>query len=315
MSASLFEAPLDVAVLAGGESAERTISLKSGAAVASALRRHGHRVALLDPATCRLEEDVSQKFDACFIALHGGAGEDGRLQAELQQLGIPYTGSGPDACRLAMSKSAGKKRFAECDVATPPHVVFAADEPVARMDRKIAQLGYPLFLKPNSQGSSLGVSRVDTRGDLLAAIEAAARLDTCLIAERAIEGREWTVAVVNRRPLPALEIVSDGALFDYEAKYHTAEIRHRFDTDLPPAVVRHIEETAVAASAALETQGLVRVDLMLDGGARPWVLEVNTIPGLTEHSLAPMAAVRAGIEMPTLCEMMLADRLALEVVS
>ena len=314
MSERLIEAPLEVAVLAGGDSAERSISRSSGIAVTAALQSAGHRPTLLDPARCRLEGVDWRRFDACFIALHGGAGEDGRIQSRLERLGMPYTGSRPAACRLAMSKSASKERFGQSGVPTAPTVLFHADEPLTEVTRRISSLTYPLVVKPDSQGSSLGVSRVRGPDDLTAAVGAARRFDSFLIAEPAIKGRELTVAILGRQSLPALEIIAEGELFDYDAKYQSPRTQYRFDTDLSADVIRRIERIAVRAAEVLETRGLVRVDLMLDQRLRPSVLEVNTIPGMTQNSLAPMAAAHAGIDMSTLCEVMLTDCQVAEVV-
>lgn len=315
MSTKRFESSLEIAVLAGGESAERSVSLASGAAVKAALQSAGHRPTRLDPAACPLDAVDWCRFDACFIALHGGAGEDGRIQCRLERLDVPYTGSGPAACRLAMSKSASKERFMQSGVPTAPYVLFHADEPLVEVTRRIASLGYPLVVKPDSQGSSLGVSRVRGPEQLQSAIDAARRFDSFLIGESAIEGRELTVAILGRRSLPALEIIVEGELFDYDAKYRSPRTQHRFETGLSPDAIERIERTAVRAAEALDTRGLVRVDVMLDRQVRPSVLEVNTIPGMTDHSLAPLAAARAGIDMPALCEWMLMDCQVAEVVA
>lgn len=301
--------PLRVALLAGGDSPEREVSLTSGREVAAALTQRGHVVSSFDPAEIRLSEICWGRYDICFIALHGGAGEDGRLQGELEELVVPYTGSGPAASRLAMSKSAAKKRFERRGVPTPPAITFTASDPIDAVARRVASIGYPLVIKPDGQGSSLGVGIARDESQLAALAANGAHYDSWLLAERWIDGREFTVAVLGRRALPALEIAAPGGWFDYHAKYESSAVEYRFETDLPQAAVAQLESIAVGAAAALGAAGLVRVDLMLDHGGRPRVLEANAVPGLTSHSLAPKAAARAGIEFAALCEWMLADGL------
>ncbi|HUY92320.1 MAG TPA: D-alanine--D-alanine ligase [Pirellulales bacterium] len=301
--------PLRVALLAGGDSPERDVSLASGRQVAAALAKRGHIVAAFDPAEIRLSDICWGRYDICFIALHGGAGEDGRLQAELEELVVPYTGSGPLASRLAMSKSAAKRRFERRGVPTPPAVAFEASDSIDDVAERVAPLGYPLVVKPDGQGSSLGVGIARDESQLAALATDAGRYGSLLLAERWIDGREFTVAVLGRRALPLLEIAAPGGWFDYRAKYERNDVEYRFETGLPEATVAELESTAVGAAAALDTAGLVRVDLMLDKNGRPWVLELNTVPGLTSHSLAPKAAARAGIDFAALCEWMLADGL------
>lgn len=298
-----------IAVLAGGDSHERAVSLASGAEAAAALRKTGARVEVFDPAGCHLEDIAWNRFDACFIALHGGAGEDGRVQHQLETLHVPYTGSDPLASRLAMSKAASKQRFLQAGVPTLPFAVHRADAPLEELASRVAELGYPVVVKPDAQGSSLGVGRAEAHGDLAACVADSARYDRVVLAERWVSGREFTVAVLGRTPLPLLEIVPQREIFDYQAKYRDATACYRFDTGLPAAVAHGLQMAAVAAAEALGTSGLVRVDLMLEGSGRPWVLEVNTVPGLTRTSLAPKAAARAGLGLPGLCSWMLRDAL------
>jgi D-alanine-D-alanine ligase len=295
---------LRVAVLAGGDSPERDVSLRSGQSVVAALASAGHRAALADPAQTALEDIAWADFDACFLALHGGAGEDGRVQQELERLGVPYTGSGPQACRLAMSKIASKKRFATRGVPTPPYELLAEQDPPAEVARRVAHLGYPLVVKPDAQGSSVGVAIADDCVDLPRALALAQTFGGACLAERLVAGREFTVAVLDDVALPTIEIVTPERVFSYDAKYHSSLTEYRFDFPLPPRQRDSLRDAAVAAVRALGTSGLVRVDLMLDHDGRAWVLEVNAIPGMTVRSLAPLAAARAGIDMPELCEML-----------
>jgi D-alanine-D-alanine ligase len=243
-------------------------------------------------------------FEACFLALHGGAGEDGRIQAELETLGVPYTGSRPYASRRAMSKSATKERLFQANLPTLNYALVCRDDAPADWHAAAASLGYPLVAKPDSQGSSLGVSIVRGPAALTAAITQAGALDPFILLEPHITGRELTISVLEGRALPVLEIASHHEVFDYEAKYSAGGARHTFPNDC-----RFVAEVAAQAYAALGLAGLARVDVMLEADALPWILEANTIPGLTEHSLAPKAARRAGLDMPALCEAMLAAAL------
>jgi D-alanine-D-alanine ligase len=300
---------LRVALLSGGDSAEREISLASGAQAAHALASIGHHVARFDPAQIALSDIDWRCHDVCFIALHGGAGEDGSVQRELERLGVRYTGSNPAPSQLAMSKSAAKRRFDECGVPTPPAITFSTTEFFDRVAARAAPLGYPLVVKPDGQGSSLGVGFAENNQELAARAIDASRYDSRLLIEPWIDGREFTVAVLGRQALPLLEIATPRGWFDYQAKYESDATEYRFETGLPRATVARLQSISVRAAAALETSGLVRVDLLLGRDGRPWVLELNTVPGLTSHSLAPKAAARAGLSFPALCDWMLRDAL------
>ncbi|HXT60233.1 MAG TPA: D-alanine--D-alanine ligase [Pirellulales bacterium] len=300
---------LRIALLAGGGSAEREVSLASGRQVAAALAGRGHSVDAFDPAEIEIAEIYWGRYDVCLIALHGGAGEDGRVQAALESLVVPYTGSGPVASRLAMSKSAAKHRFRQRGVPTLPAATFQAADASSEAARRVASLGYPLVVKPDGQGSSLGIGVALDERELAARLAEAFRYDSLALIEPWVDAREFTVAVLGRRALPVLEVVAPGGLFDFQAKYESDATEYRFETGLSGAVAGRLQAIAVDAAAALETSGLVRVDLMLDREGRPWVLEVNTVPGLTSHSLAPKAAARAGFDLAALCEWMLADGL------
>ena len=303
---------LRVAVLAGGDSAERNVSLTSGRAVTRALNFAGHETVLFDPAAIELAEIDWRRFDVCFIALHGGAGEDGRVQSTLESLHVRYTGSGPLASQLAMSKSAAKERFLAAGVPTADYLVFAGGDSLDHAISSAERIGFPLLVKPDRQGSSLGVGFAGDAAELSARVAEARRFDSVVLAERWIDGREFTVAVLGRRALPLLEVVTPRGLFDYEAKYESVLTEYRFDHGLSTAVADRLAAVAVSAAESLDTAGLARVDLMLDRHGLPWVLEVNTVPGLTDHSLAPKAAERQGMNMSDLCSWMIEDVLLAE---
>ncbi len=298
-----------IVVLLGGWSSEREVSLASGRAVIDALRSRGHDVRELDPAAIDVMTYPWSGVDAAFIALHGPFGEDGTVQSLLDDLGVPYTGSGPAASRLAMDKSASKRRFIAHGLPTPAFQTVHVKDSRDVIAEKAAAVGYPLVVKPNAQGSSVGVAIVRTPDELNDAAFTAFRFDPLAILESFVAGRELTVAVLDRRPLPAIEVRPARSFFDYEAKYHDNATGYIFDTDLPPAVVRNVEATAVSAVESLGCWGVARVDVRLDGELRPWLLEVNTIPGFTDHSLVPKAAARAGIALGELCEQLIVAKL------
>jgi D-alanine-D-alanine ligase len=304
-----------VAVLAGGDSPEREVSLRSGAAVAEALAAAGHETIAIDPAGRDLTDVDWSRFDACFLALHGGAGEDGRIQEQLDRLGVPYTGSGPEACRLAMSKSASKRRFVECSVPTLPWATIDAHDALLDARQCVEPLGYPLVVKPDAQGSSLGVAIAENSRQLLDAIDTAGVYDGLAIAEPQVIGREFTVAVLGERTLPIIEVVSPEPTFSYHAKYASEQTQYRFDFELSTRLRAELLYAAAGAARALGTTGLVRVDLMVGNDDGVWVLEVNTIPGMTPRSLAPLAAARAGLPMTALCDELLRECLATMEVS
>jgi D-alanine-D-alanine ligase len=291
-----------IAVLSGGNSAEREISLESGSNVAAALRRAGHAVQLIDPASTELLAIDWAQFDVAFIALHGAFGEDGGIQELLDGVGLPYTGSRAAASRLAFHKSDAKERFLLAEVPTPSSTLIRADtsEP---MRRKVAErLGYPLVVKPNAQGSSLGVSLVQSAEQLPAALELAFRYGPEVLLETALLGEEWTVPVLGRQILPPIRISTRRAFFDFQAKYLDDETEFAFAVATPTPTLRAIEDAASRAVKALGTSGIARVDVRLDLQGCPFVLEVNTIPGMTSHSLVPKSAARLGWNLTDLCE-------------
>jgi len=293
---------LQIAVLCGGPSAERLISLKSGAAVARALAQAGHSVCQIDPAVVDVAGLDWGQFDLAFIALHGKFGEDGQIQQILETALIPYTGSGAAASRLAFSKSASKERFAQHQVPTAPYVLIHESDTAHRIMQQAEQLGFPLVVKPDTQGSSLGVSIVRCPADLPAALARSFHYDSFGLLEQALWGSEWTVGLIDDRALPAIRIETNRTFFDYKAKYEDNETRYQFGFDVPADQVERIIQTARNACSAVGTSGLARVDLIVDQSRGPMVLEVNTVPGLTDHSLVPKAAARLGMSLADLCQ-------------
>ena len=293
---------LRVAVLAGGDSDERSVSLKSGMAVVEALAQAGHRVLHLDPAIVELSGIDWSQFDVAFVALHGRFGEDGQVQQLLDEAAVPYTGSSALASRLAFSKSAAKERFEQFGVPTPRYSLIHYNDDLQQISRKADDIGYPLVVKPDTQGSSLGVSIVRSPEQLPNALKLCFQYDVFGVVETMIEGTEWTVGLIDAQTLPAIKIETDREFFDWQAKYEDDETRYIFDANVPSDVIANMELVAKNACSALGTSGLARVDLRLDAQNQPWVLEINTVPGFTDHSLLPKAAARMGIDFVTLCD-------------
>jgi D-alanine-D-alanine ligase len=286
-----------VAVLLGGSSSEREISLLSGAAVLAALRRRGVEASGFDPRERPLTDLLTLGIERVWIALHGPGGEDGTLQGALEFLGVPYTGSGVMGSALGMDKLRTKRLAQAIGVATADHVVLrsAADLPVA-----LERLGLPLIVKPATQGSSVGMTKVLRAEDLPAAFELAAQNDDSVFAEPWITGAEYTVAVLKQRALPSIRIETPKSFYDYEAKYFRDDTRYFCPSGLSPPAERHLASLALAAFEAVGAEGWGRVDFMADRTGRPLLLELNTVPGMTDHSLVPMAARAAGIDFDTL---------------
>lgn len=282
-----------VAVMMGGRSAEREVSLMTGDAVLKALQQRGVKADAFDPAERRLTDLVAQGCDRVWIALHGPGGEDGAVQGALEWLGTPYTGSGVLGSALGMDKMRTKQLAQAAGVATPPWRLLcdAADfEPAVR------ELGLPLAVKPASQGSSVGMSRVESATDLAAAWRAAAALDPVVIAERWIVGREFTVAILQGEALPAIAIETPRSFYDYQAKYHADDTRYLIPCGLPAPEEAAMQQAALTTFAATGASGWGRVDFVMGADNRPMLLEINTVPGMTSHSLVPMAAAAAGID-------------------
>ena len=285
-----------VAVLKGGPSSEREVSLRSGAAVAQALRERGYDVAEVLVGTDR-SFAVPPGTEVAFVAMHGHFGEDGTIQALLRQQGIPHTGSSPEASARAFDKSKSKPVIAAAGIPTP---IFE----FLRKGQK-RTLPLPVVVKPVRQGSSVGVSRVFKEEEWEAALDLALGLDDVALVEEFIPGRELTVGVVGDVVLPLLEIVAPDGFFDFHAKYTNGVSQHVLPTDIPEATVRACQAAALATFRALGCAGMGRVDIRLRPDGRFFVLELNNIPGMTEISLLPDAAKRHGWSFPELCEKIL----------
>lgn len=286
-----------VAVLFGGRSAEREVSLKSGAAVLASLLRSGVDAHAFDPATRSLQGLVDEGFDRAFIALHGRFGEDGTVQGALELLGIPYTGSGVMASALGMDKWRSKLVWQAGGLPVPEFVML--DELSVTAD-VIQQLGLPLFVKPANEGSSVGISKVKAASELQAAYLDAARHDKLVIAERFIGGGEYTVAILGGQALPVIKIEPACEFYDYEAKYLRDDTRYLCPSRLDEAREAEMQGLALKAFALIGGQGWGRVDFLMSEAGEPYVLEINTSPGMTDHSLVPMAAREAGISFDEL---------------
>lgn len=282
---------MKVAVLCGGWSAEREVSLNSGRMVWEALRSRGVEAERFDPAERPLWQLADAGFDRAFVALHGRFGEDGTVQGALEILRIPYTGSGVAASALGMDKLRSKLVWRELGIPTPAWEL-ARDDGAAIAGR----LGLPLMVKPAHEGSSIGMSLVREREDLEPALDLARRYDASVLVEAFIRGTELTAAIVNGRALPLIRLETPHAFYDYDAKYLAADTRYHCPAGLDDVLEASLRAQAQEAFETLGCRGWGRVDLMLDEQGRPWFLEVNTAPGMTDHSLVPMAAKAAGMD-------------------
>ena len=294
----------------GGISNEREVSFKSGRSVAQGLRQAGHNVMLMDANTRSLNLLDSIQPHVAFVALHGLWGEDGGVQRILEQKGIPYTGSGPEASLAGMDKVMTKRAFIRHGVPTADYIVVPAGQDGEETAELALALGFPLVCKPACGGSSIGVSIVHKPEELPDALEAAFRdapatrtqTQPNVLLEGYVQGREFTVGVLGEEALPVVEVRTRRAFFDYEAKYHDEGTEYIVPAPIPEDTWRNAQEAAVDAFHALGCRHFARVDMMSGVDGRLYVLEVNTIPGFTPRSLLPMAAKHAGIEFPHLCE-------------
>jgi D-alanine-D-alanine ligase len=305
-----------VAVLAGGRSPEREVSLRSGHRVASALQARGFDVVLLDPSEGPFVENASAaRVSACYVALHGKEGEDGAVQRLLELLGIAYTGSAPRACQLAFDKVLAKETLDEAGVPTPP---WAAIQATALRDlaagpalrHVVERVGLPLVVKPSRAGSAMGMSFVDHERDLTHAVMNALSFSDAAVIERRIEGTEVAVGIVGEEALPLVEIVPKSGVFDYAARYTAGATEYFAPARVRPETAAACQSTAGKAFEILGVRDVGRADVLLDPEGTPWVIDVNVSPGMTDTSLLPMAAQAAGMALDELCERVV--RLALD---
>ena len=281
-----------VAVLMGGLSAEREVSLKSGGAVLAALQKRGVDAHGIDAGKDVMQVLERGRYDRVFIALHGRGGEDGVIQGALEVLGIPYTGSGVLGSALGMDKLRCKLLWAGCAIPTPDYAVYTGNK---QLEAMAVRLGYPLFVKPAREGSSIGIGKATSLEELRRACEHAAQFDNTVLIERCIVGQELTAGLLGDIELPLIRLETPRAFYDYEAKYLLDSTRYICPSGLDAQQERKIQKIARQAFDAVGCSGWGRVDFMLDPLGTPYVLEVNTVPGMTDHSLVPMAAKHAGL--------------------
>jgi D-alanine-D-alanine ligase len=292
-----------VGVLFGGRSAERDVSIMSGTGVLAALRSRGVDAHPFDPAERGIAELAAENFDRVFIALHGRYGEDGTLQGALEQLGIPYTGSGVMACAIGMDKIYTKMIWLMKGLPTPK---YASLDGATDLSKVVADLGLPLIVKPPHEGSTIGITKVSAAGELKAAYDLAAGFDDVVLAEEFVTGREFTVTVLghgkNARALPIVEIVAPQGNYDYQNKYFTDDVKYFCPASLDDPTAAEMARLAVEAYRALDCEGWGRVDVLLRAADnKPFLIEVNTSPGMTGHSLVPMSARAVGMSYEDLC--------------
>jgi len=287
-----------VAVLLGGKSAEREVSLKSCGMVLKALRSRGVDAHAFDPSERDFDLLKEERFARAFIALHGRFGEDGTVQGILEWLGLPYTGSGVLASALAMDKLRTKRIWVAEKLPTPKYELLGKDTNFRIAARK---LGLPIMVKPASEGSSIGMSKVRAAGDLEEAYALAVNYDRVVIAEQFIDGTELTCGILGTQALPLIKLETPRDFYDYEAKYVADNTRYILPCGLPAKKERELQELCLTAFRTLGCEGWGRVDLMLNKRGRPFLLEVNTAPGMTDHSLVPMAARAVGLSYEDLC--------------
>jgi D-alanine-D-alanine ligase len=296
-----------VAVLMGGRSAEREVSFMSGQGVLTALRAQGVDAHPFDPAERNLSDLKKENFDRCFIALHGRFGEDGTVQGALELLGIPYTGSGVMASSIAIDKTMTKRVWLSEGIPTPQYVLLKNDTLGEAAQAHVLQtLGLPLIVKPAREGSSIGVFKVVEATELSHALQEAAKCDTDILCEQFIAGDEVTCPVLgdgdHAQALPVIRIVAPAGNYDYENKYFTDDTQYLVPSGLPEAEEKAIQAHVLKAYRVLGCKGWGRIDVMIDAKTRqPYLLEINTSPGMTSHSLVPMSAKAAGMDYEALC--------------
>jgi D-alanine-D-alanine ligase len=292
-----------VGVLFGGRSAESQVSMMSGTGVLAALKNQGVDAHAFDPAHRSIADLAAEKFDRVFIALHGRYGEDGSLQGVLEQLGIPYTGSGVMASAIGMDKIFTKKIWRDHQLVTPDYAVLT---PATELSNVVDELGLPLIIKPPHEGSTIGITKVNHATDMSAAYALAAQFDDEVLAEQFISGRELTVAILgagkDAYALPIVEIIAPEGNYDYQNKYFKDDTKYVCPAPFDAALTEQIQTMAVAAYRSLNCEGWARVDVLLrSSDIQPFLIEINTSPGMTSHSLVPMAARATGMSYEQLC--------------
>lgn len=298
-----------VAVLMGGDSAERNISIESGSAVLKALKEENVDAYKFDTQSRSIKELIDDKFDRVFIALHGRGGEDGLIQGALETLEMPYTGSGVLGSALGMDKLRSKQIWLNVGLPTPDFMVLQEGFDV---DEVIEKLHLPMMVKPAHEGSSIGVSKVKSKDELLPAYESAKALDDSVIAEQFISGGEYTVPLLDDLVLPMIQLKTSREFYDYEAKYEADDTQYICPCGLDKSLEHEIGLIAEKAFSALGCYGWGRVDVLLDESLNPWLIEVNTVPGMTSHSLVPMGAKQYGISFNELVIRILSSTLTTE---
>lgn len=286
-----------VAVLMGGVAAEREVSLRSGQAVLKGLLAAGVDAQAFDVTCITQLVDIAQNHDCAFIALHGRWGEDGQVQAILQSLQLPFTGSGMAASALAMDKLRTKWLWSGAGLATPRFAYSSTSKP---LDPAALDLRFPLMVKPSHEGSSIGMRKVANPDELLEAIRQAEQFDAEVLIEEFIQGREFTVALLNGRTLPMIELKTSHEFYDFDAKYQANDTQYICPCDLDQPVQNAINQLVLAGFEAIGAQGWGRMDVMLDANNQAWLIELNTVPGMTEKSLVPKAAKQAGLSFEQL---------------
>ncbi|HLU61591.1 MAG TPA: D-alanine--D-alanine ligase [Gammaproteobacteria bacterium] len=295
-----------VAVLFGGTSAEREISLKSGSAVLRALQARGVDAHAVDPAEGLVEQLLAGRFDRAFIVLHGRDGEDGTVQGLLELMDIPYTGSGVLASALSMDKLRTKQLWQALGLPTPEYVQVKS---VEELEGFVARVGYPVAVKPANEGSSIGVTRLTAEKDARAAFELARRYDEVVLAERWVIGKEYFCSILGEQALPMVRMETPREFYDYQAKYFSDDTQYHCPCGLPEEEERELQEMCLAAWKAIGGRGWGRVDFLRDEAGKAWLIEANTVPGMTDHSLVPMSARAVGIEFDELVLRILAQTL------
>jgi D-alanine-D-alanine ligase len=294
-----------VAVLMGGQSAEREVSLRSGQAVLDGLLRRGVDARGIDAGRDVLQQLVDGRFDRVFIVLHGRGGEDGVIQGGLETLGLPYTGSGVQGSALGMDKYRCKLLWSALSLSTPGYLLVEAED---QLDAA-AELGFPLMVKPVHEGSSIGMAKVNDRDELHAAWTVARGYDSQVMVERWITGQEFTASILGNQALPLIRLETPHAFYDYEAKYSSDTTSYHCPCGLERSKEQELQTLALKAFYAVGASGWGRVDIMMDREMQPWLIEVNTVPGMTDHSLVPMAAKEHGLVFDQLVWQILATTL------